>query len=127
MKTNVESKVKQFPMPKMTKPDTDLMTIESLMEECFELKTKLEYDLFVEIYQDATHITGIYFDAFEINQWGYLTLRNVAATYGDINISINPEHIVKIVRNTKGFVFTDGEPKFLIDTKEGVIAVYCEG
>lgn len=124
MTNNQSFKVLEFPIPTMTKPDTDLMTIESLMKECFELKTKHGHDLFVEIYQDATHITGVYFDAFEINQFGYITLRNVAATHGDINISINPEHVVKIVRNSAGYVFVDGEPRFLIDTENGVIAVY---
>jgi len=124
--TNEKSNVLEFPKATITKPDDCLMTIEKLIEEVNTAYWDDDYQVFAEIVQDAVQITGIYFKGLEIDSLGYLSLHDVDYAINPISVSINPNDIIKIVRNTVGYVFKDGEPKYLIDTKNGVIAIYVE-
>lgn len=132
--TATVSKVVEFPKATITKPDDCLMTIDKLIEEVnqFYIDNDGEcgifgkYGIFAEIIQDAVMINGIRFKGFEIDGLGHLAMLDVEYEFQQMNVSINPDKIIKIVRNTVGFVFKDGEPKYLIDTKNGVIAIYLE-
>lgn len=130
--TATVSKVVEFPKATITKPDDCLITIDKLIEEVnqFYIDHNGECGIFAEISQDAIMITGIRFKGLEIDGLGHLALRDVEYAFQQINVSICPDKIIKIVRNTLSYAFKDEEPRYmndyLIDTKSGVIAIYLE-
>lgn len=140
MKNNV--KVLEFPKPKIPEPSKPKVQrskrpvvpethfpqvpIDTLINEVNEAYQINGCDMFAEIYhQGSIVITNIYFKGLEINSLGCLELCHDENITKPTSVSIIPSTIKSIVRNLDGYVFyKGGEPRFIVDTKYCVIAIY---